>query len=98
MSIFGMIVVDTMNFHQACVHRNDIDNTLGDFFTCLSEEMIDNTLDEIVLRREFGAQNAIRAAYSPHLSPCKEKRGKNGEMTNYTKQGYCRGYGAKTTH
>ena len=99
MSIFGMIVVDTMNFHQACVHQNDIDNTPGDFFTCLSEEIIDNTLDEIGLRCEPGARNAMRVACSPHLSPCKEKRRKrNGEWTNYTKQGYCRGCGAKTTH
>ena len=45
--MLGMIVVDTMNFHQACVHRNEIDNTRDDFFTYLSEEMIDNTLDEI---------------------------------------------------
>ena len=49
-SIFGMIVVDTMNFHQACVHQNNIDNTLDDFFTYLSEGMIDNMLDEIGLR------------------------------------------------
>ncbi len=67
-----MIVVDTINFHQACIHQNEIDNTPDDFFNYLEEEMIDNTLDQIGLRREVVvACNGIgfRMSCSPHISP-----------------------------
>ena len=69
-----------MNFHQACVHPNEIDNSPDDFITYLSEEMIDNTFDEIGLRRHGRGCNynnvCQRPAYPPHLSPTKEKRRK----------------------
>ena len=100
-TVFGMIVVDTMNFHQACAHPNEIDKCPDDFITYLSEEMIDNSLDTIGLRREVRRPNPnpARNSYSPHLSPCKEKRRKRtGEFTNYCKQGHCRLCGKKTTH
>ena len=106
-TIFAMIIVDTMNFHQACVHPNEIDGCPDDFISYLSEEMIDNTLDEVGTRGRRGLQpgvvrnNLRRAAptCSPHLSPCKDKRRRRtGALTNYTKQGYCKGCGMKTTH
>ena len=58
-SIFGMIIVDTMNFHQACVHQNEIDSTPDDFFNYLAEEMIDNTLDNRGLRQDVRTHNGI---------------------------------------
>ena len=45
-----MIVNDTCNFHQACVHPNDIDSDPNTFYCCLAEEMIDNQFDEVALQ------------------------------------------------
>ena len=80
-----MIIVDTMNFHQACVHQNEIDSTPDDFFNYLAEEMIDNTLDNRGLRQDVRTHNGIRLRQdcSPHLSPCREYKG--GKKWRYDK-------------
>ena len=50
--MFGVIVVDAMNFYQGCVHPNEINKFPDDFITYFSEEMIDNAFNIIGLRRE----------------------------------------------
>ena len=106
-SIFGMIVVDTMNFHQACAHPNDIDANPDEFITGLEEEMTDNTLDVNILRSRSSVMGdgspyvtaCRQPVRRPHATPTKEKKRKrSGKLTSYSLQGNCNVCGSKTTH
>jgi len=97
MSILAMIIVDTCNFHQACVHPSDVDDSPHSFYRALAEEMIDNDMDTINTRNRAPRtpQRAQRAsapvAASPHLTPTKERRcDRQGNPTPYSRQGHCR--------
>jgi len=106
MSIFGMILVDTCNFHQAVIHPDNIDANPFDFYLNLAEELIDNNLDNIntrsqsTSRRRPTSQPQNMMLRSPHLTPTRErKRKRDGSITRHTLQGHCRGHcGKKTTH
>ena len=105
LSILGMILVDTCNFHQACVHAGDIDSDPDTFWTGLAEEMVDNQLDGICLRSRRSrfpvatSDSSVQVNYECHLTPTTEKKRKaNGELTNYTLQGNCRVCHKKTSY
>ena len=103
LTIFGMILVDTCNFHQACVHPSDIDKNPDTFWTGLAEEMVDNKLDGRSLRTrrtDVAASDSWSCInIATHLTPTTErKRKKNGELTNYTLQGNCRICRKKTSY
>ena len=82
-----MIVVDTANFHQACVHEDDIDPDPDTFFYRLAEEMIDNTLDTIGTRNRTSTTNRMQrrlrqiTVVMPHLTPTKRKKGEEMVIT-----------------
>ena len=105
-SILGMIVVDTCNFHQACVHPNDIDSDPNTFYSSLAEEMIDNTFDEVGLQpwatptsNRRTAANVASGSPIPHLTPTREKKRKtDGTESTHTRQGRCLICKRKTTY
>ena len=43
-SIFGMIIVDAVNVHQACAGPEDIEDYQNEWFTSLVRELIDNAV------------------------------------------------------
>ena len=51
LSIFGMIVVDTMNFHQSCSANTDPNPHT--WISELATELIDNTLNSTAMRRNY---------------------------------------------
>mmetsp|Transcript_13087 Transcript_13087/g.15367 ORF Transcript_13087/g.15367 Transcript_13087/m.15367 type:complete len:489 (-) Transcript_13087:196-1662(-) len=77
LSIFGMILVDTCNFHQACVHPSDIDSDPDTFWTGLAEEMVDNHLDGRSLRTRrsdvAASDSSCTNNIATHLTPTTEK-------------------------
>ena len=66
LSIFGMIVVDTWLAYRQCTGT---DEEQKDFYTYLSEELIDNTYDHVHNRRRRRAddQGSVNTAGSPEL-------------------------------
>ena len=96
-SIFGMIVVDAMNVHQACVERCNIDPDSNAWITGLAHELINNTVDAVRLRSQPGPASPTAARKrkhecSPTLTPNKRKC-KQG----YTAQGRCKVCRRKST-
>ena len=77
-----MILVDTCNFHQACVHPGDIDSDPDTFWTGLAEEMVDNQLDVISLRSRRSlcpvatSDSSCHVNYETHLTPTTDKKRK----------------------
>ena len=45
-SIFGMILVDAINMHQACTGLDDIEDNPNEWFMDLSHEMTDKAVKE----------------------------------------------------
>ena len=92
--IIGMIYIDAMNVHQACVDDDDIDRDPHDCLTKLSKEMIDNNID---VRSSRNVRNAKRKAArhaseigSPNLTPTKRKNN-----SGFSMQGCCRTIGCE---
>ena len=44
-SIYGMIIVDAINVHQACVGPEDIEDDTNEWFTALVNELVDNSVE-----------------------------------------------------
>ena len=88
LSILGMILVDTCNFHQACVHASDIDSDPDSFWTGSAEEMVDNQLDGISLRSRRSrcpvatSDSSVQVNYECHLTPTTEKKKESEWRTN----------------
>ena len=95
LSIFGMIVVDTMNFHQSCSANTDPNPHT--WISELATELIDNTLDSTATRRNYANSDSdltpeiMPQQTLPCLSPNKKRNSKG-----YIKQGWCK-CGKKTT-
>lgn len=91
LSIFGIELVDTYYVYNGCSNNKENPDT---FFTNLSEEMIDNTLDQRSSRARLAQipeANQNLPIQSPHLTPTKKRRrNRNGNITDKTLQGNCR--------
>jgi len=113
MSIFAMIVVDTWLVYSKCTTMETTEKQI-DFYTCLAEEMIDNTYDSLGGRRGRTTEVPNRDDESPvmsrrtgmpqsgvyaHLTPTKRKRNtRDGEPTKQRLQGRCMMCQKKTTY
>jgi hypothetical protein len=86
-SIFGMIVVDAMNVHQACVESRRIDEDSNKWISGLAHELINNRVDHVSTRSQTTPTRKRKRATenSPILTPCKKK-----DKKGYTVQGRCR--------
>lgn len=103
LSIFGMIVVDTWLAYSQCTGTKE---NQKDFYTFLSEELIDNTFDHVHTRgRRVTEQDASvsspelfdrttgnpRAGTSAHLTPTKRKKtSRDGQLLPHSLQGRCK--------
>ena len=109
--LLGMILVDTWLVYQACTGSTE---SQSDFYTLLSEELIDNAYNEgvfqlrcvpviepiITLPEMIHPQTGQgRAGVAAHLTLTNKKRKtKNGEVTNHHMQGQCQMCSKKTTY
>jgi hypothetical protein len=94
LTVFGMCVVDAYLVYASCTQLAESQN---DFYSGLAEEMIDNTLEYVSTRgraRALQATNELIDA-SPHLTPSRKKRKKDGKLTSNTVQGNCRWDGCR---
>jgi hypothetical protein len=108
MSIFGMLVVDAWLAFSACT---EADETQKEFYSLLSEELIDNTYDAEGLaarRRQLleGTETSPtlaqgtgipRCGVYSHITPTKTKRTVRGQLTTHLGQGRCNQCSIKTT-
>ena len=90
MSIFGIAVVDAYNvFFQCC--GDDRQESQGDFYTLLAEELIDNIYDTRTRRSPNEDGGVARRSTTPHLTPTRKKRKRrDGTQTNHSVQGNCK--------
>ena len=104
-TLLGMMIVDTWLVYSKATGTTELEK---DFYTKLSEELIDNNYDTIGMRarrRNRGEETPAaidrglaRAGLHAHLTPTKKKRKRrDGTITNYKLQGKCKICGEKTT-
>ena len=99
MTIFGMIVIDSLNFHQACMAQSDISDTQNDWIVGLAHELILNTVDERPSeareKRKRSQQEVRIMETSPELTPTKMKN-----KSGYSLRRMCRvpGCEQKSSH
>jgi hypothetical protein len=106
MTFFGMTVVDSWLAFTACTQSCE---TQKEFYTLLSEELIDNTYDLEGQRPRRTAQDSTasptlhkatgvpRGGVHSHITPTKKKRMVKGEVSKYLHQGRCTQCSMKTT-
>ena len=108
MSLFAMTVVDSWLTFSACT---DATETQKEYYSLLAEELIDNTYDAAAgprrnlltqnLDNESATLNAEtgmpRGGVNSHITPTKNRRRVNGEVSTYLKQGRCTECRMKTT-
>ena len=99
MTIFGMIVIDALNFHQACMVPSEISDSQNDWFRALAHELILNTVDEKPCkarekRKQSQEEERIRGK-TPELTPIKRK-----SKSGFSLRRICRVRGCeqKSTH
>ena len=85
-SIFGVIIFDDINVHQACAFPEDIEDDMNEWFTYLSHEMIDNAVKEQrIIPPNTGLPRKVEA--NPNILPSNKRR--RVSTSNFLKQGRC---------
>ena len=85
-SIFGIILFDTMNVHQACAGPEDIEYDPNEWFAALVHELIDNMVTKR-RRISFNTGQPRKVEATPALLPS-NKRSKVS-TSNWKNQGRC---------
>ena len=83
-SIFGAIIVDTVDLHQSCAGPEDIEYDPNEWFTSLAHELIDNVVKE-QRRRSSNTGRPRKVEATPTLLPSNKRR--KGSTTNWRKKG-----------
>ena len=85
-SVFGMILVDSMNVYQTCSGPEDIEDDPNEWFAALAHELIDNAVEE-QRRRSSNTGRPRKVEAAPILLPSNKTR--KGSTANWQKQGRC---------
>ena len=72
-SIFGMIIVDSVNVHQACAGPKEIEYDPNEWFTALYHELINNAFKEH-RRRSSNTGQPRKVEAAPTLIPGNNRR------------------------
>ncbi len=104
--LFRMTVLDSWLAFTACTQASE---SQKEFYTLLSEELIDNTYDYEGQRPRRTANDSSasptlapgtgvpRGGVNSHITPTKKRRKIKGEVSSYLKQGRCTECSIKTT-
>ena len=96
MSLLGVVIVDAWLAYSGCIGER-LSITQKDFYSALSEELIDNSYDQITARRKRQsdamesaalADNVPHSGIGPHLTPTKRRTPGQMRLLRWFLRGY----------